>query len=270
MPNRIIKESITTSCEVDNLTPEEERLFYRLIVVCDDYGRMDARPPMLRAKCFPLKIDSVKDEDIEKWLTSLIKQQLIQIYIVENKPYLQMSTWEKHQQVRAKRSKFPAPDSNMIADDINCNQMQSNVPENPYPYPNLESESLSLYESTPPAPLQEIVDLYNSICKSLPKVKELTEKRKDKLRGLWRDKQDIELFNMIFTKAEESDFLSGRDGKWSNCGFDWLINKNNAIKVIEGNYSNKSPTRTEEPEAWETIREWGKKKEAQLKHDADN
>ena len=258
MPNRIIKESITTSCEVDNLTPEEERLFYRLIVVCDDYGRMDARPPMLRAKCFPLKIDSVKDEDIEKWLTSLIKQQLIQIYIVENKPYLQMSTWEKHQQVRAKRSKFPAPDSNMIADDINCNQMQSNVPENPYPYPypypNLESESLSLYESMSPAPLQEIVELYNSLCKSLPKVKELTEKRKDKVRGIWKEKQDIELFSMLFTKAEESEFLSGRDGKWSNCGFDWLINKNNAIKVLEGNYDNKRASSN--PPGWSNLKEW--------------
>ena len=42
MPNRIIKESICTSCEIDSLTPEQEVFFYRLIVNCDDYGRMDA------------------------------------------------------------------------------------------------------------------------------------------------------------------------------------------------------------------------------------
>ena len=49
MPNRIIKESICTSDTIDQLSPEEEIFFYRLIVNCDDYGRMDARPQILRA-----------------------------------------------------------------------------------------------------------------------------------------------------------------------------------------------------------------------------
>jgi len=53
VPNRIIKESICTSNEIDALKPEEEILFYRIIVNCDDFGRMDARLPILRAKCFP-------------------------------------------------------------------------------------------------------------------------------------------------------------------------------------------------------------------------
>ncbi len=130
MPNRIIKESVTTSNEIDCLTAEEERFFYRLIVVCDDYGRMDARSSILRAKCFPLKIDSIKDKDIEKWLDALIKQDLVEVYIVGGKKYLQMSTWGKHQQKRAKYSKYPSPDEGMKSDAINCNQEIPNVPEN--------------------------------------------------------------------------------------------------------------------------------------------
>ena len=39
--------------------------------------------------------------------------------------------------------------------------------------------------------------------------------------------------------SESSDFLSGRNGAWPGCSFDWLINYNNAIKVIEGAYDNK-------------------------------
>ena len=136
MPNRIIKESICTSNEIETLTPEQEILFYRIIVNCDDYGRMDARLPILRAKCFPLRIDKIKDKDIQGWLDALIKQGLIYIYAVDGKQYLQMTTWEKHQQVRAKRSKFPAPDNGVITSDINGNQMQSDVPENP-----IQSES---------------------------------------------------------------------------------------------------------------------------------
>jgi hypothetical protein len=42
----------------------------------------------------------------------------------------------------------------------------------------------------------------------------------------------------IFTLADESDFLSGRKSPNSWCGFDWLINSTNALKVIEGNYKN--------------------------------
>ena len=128
MPNRILKESITTSCEIDSLTPEVERFFYRLIVVCDDFGRMSARPSILRAKCFPLKLDKVKDKDITKWLQSLVDNGLIIIYSAsDGKTYLQMATWEKHQQKRAKHSKYPAPANGMISNDISCNQLQSNV-----------------------------------------------------------------------------------------------------------------------------------------------
>ncbi len=130
MPNRIIKESITTSCEINKLTAEEERLFYRLIVICDDFGRMLAHPSIIRAKCFPLKLDKIRDKDITKWLQSLIDKGLIIIYSTENgKEYLQMATWEKHQQRRAKFSKYPAPGNGVISNDINCNQLQTNVPE---------------------------------------------------------------------------------------------------------------------------------------------
>lgn len=43
MPNRMIKESICTSETLAQLTPEEERLFYRLLVNADDFGRFDGR-----------------------------------------------------------------------------------------------------------------------------------------------------------------------------------------------------------------------------------
>lgn len=92
------------------------------------------------------------------------------------------------------------------------------------------------------APHQKIADLYNKTCKSLPQVREVTEKRKEKIRVLWRDKPEIDIFELLFIKAEESEFLSGRSGKWGGCSFDWLINYNNAIKVLEGNYDNKNGT----------------------------
>jgi hypothetical protein len=135
VPNRIIKESIVTSDNLNELSPEEEVFFYRLMVVCDDFGRMDARPQIILAKCFPLKTHIIKIEKIITWLKALRQQDLLRIYEVEGKQYLYMTTWDKHQQKRAKKSKYPEPpdndsyDNNLISSDINCNQVQANVPE---------------------------------------------------------------------------------------------------------------------------------------------
>jgi len=129
MPNRIIKESICTSENLNNLTAEEEAFFYRLIVNSDDYGRLDGRAAIVRARCYPLRLDTVTDTNIEKWLKALVAAGLVHTYKVNNKTYLQVDTWERHQQKRAKHSKFPGPDGNVIADDINCKHMITYVPE---------------------------------------------------------------------------------------------------------------------------------------------
>ena len=55
MPNRILKESICASDTIDGLSWFEEVLFYRLIVNCDDYGRFDGRPSIIKNRLFPLK-----------------------------------------------------------------------------------------------------------------------------------------------------------------------------------------------------------------------
>ena len=141
MPNRILKDSICTSDNVDELTAFQETFFYRLIVNCDDYGRMDARAKILAARLFPLK--SLKEEQVKDALRALADADLILIYEVDGRPYLQMKTWERHQQVRARKSKYPSPDEvvceQMEADGSNCLQMISNdikCPRNP-----IQSES---------------------------------------------------------------------------------------------------------------------------------
>jgi hypothetical protein len=52
MPNRIIKESICTSDTIDQMSCFEECFWHRLIVNCDDYGRFDARPAVLKSRLF--------------------------------------------------------------------------------------------------------------------------------------------------------------------------------------------------------------------------
>jgi len=130
MPNRFIKESICTSETINQLSAEEERLFYRLIVNCDDFGRMDARPEIIRSKCFPWKIEKIKIKDIEAWILRLAAVELILLYTNSGKRYLEFITWQDHQQVRANKSKYPGPcddGSSLLSIDINSNQIHGDI-----------------------------------------------------------------------------------------------------------------------------------------------
>ena len=105
MPNRIIKESICRSEEIDSLSWFEEVLFYRLIVTCDDFGRYDGRAKIIKGSCFPLK--DVTEKDIEKALGKLSAVGLVRVYESQGRPYLQLVTWADHQRIRNQKSKYP-------------------------------------------------------------------------------------------------------------------------------------------------------------------
>ncbi len=131
MPNRIIRESIRKSGSIDGLTWFEEVFFYRLITACDDFGRYDARPKILKADLFPLK-DGVTLRQISDALHRLSTAGMVQVYEYDQKPFLQLTAWTRHQQVRNKKSKFPAPGGEgggLPPFDINCGQSQADVPD---------------------------------------------------------------------------------------------------------------------------------------------
>ena len=124
MPNRIIKETICTSENVEQLTSFQETAFIRLIVNCDDFGRFFGNPKILAARLFPLK--EVSTETMSETLEALVSADLVIVYESDGKQFVQLKTWEDHQQKRATKSKFPDPPVNQIpADDINCNQLKS-------------------------------------------------------------------------------------------------------------------------------------------------
>ena len=107
MPNRILKESVCTSDTIARLTDFQECLFYRLIVTVDDYGRYDARPAILKGKVFPLK--DVCAEQITAALDALALAGLVRLYMVDGRPFMQLSSWKTHQRPPRCIAKYPAP-----------------------------------------------------------------------------------------------------------------------------------------------------------------
>ncbi|MBQ9679830.1 MAG: hypothetical protein IJV48_03995 [Ruminococcus sp.] len=103
----------------------------------------------------------------------------------------------------------------------------------------------------PPFDYQSVIDCFNSTCVSLPKVQKLTNKRRKAIRNAAEMLDDM-TFADLFQKVEQSDFLTGRSGKWS-CGFDWIMKPANLTKIIEGNYQNQTksiPDNTDYSKGW--------------------
>ena len=86
-------------------------------------------------------------------------------------------------------------------------------------------------------PYQQIIEDYNKTCTDLAKVEKLTDARKHAIRVLLRNGYTPDQLHTVFLKAQQSDFLAGRRGRWK-AAFDWLLDESNMVKVLEGQYSN--------------------------------
>lgn len=126
MPTRYLKPGICDSEAIDKCTPMAECLFYRLLVNVDDFGRLDARPAVIKARCFPLK-ELMTAQEIDDLLVVLVRASLIQVYTTVNgSRYLQLLKWDNVP--RSKESKFPAFDENCIRLYTDVNDPHTNLP----------------------------------------------------------------------------------------------------------------------------------------------
>lgn len=123
MPNRILREGILTSPSVAKLNWAEEVFYRRLMSVVDDFGRYFGDVGMLRAACYPRQLNKVSDSDIGKWLDAVSVAGLVRVYRASDREnYIELAKFG--QQVRAKKSKFPDPSSECVAD---AQQVQTNA-----------------------------------------------------------------------------------------------------------------------------------------------
>jgi len=145
----------------------------------------------------------------------------------------------------------------------NVEQTLGNTPANvqlptPTPTPTPKIEDIPSSSPTlPSCPHDDLIGLYRQHLPNLPQPrKELwTGPRARNLQSRWRwvltatrddgtryaetTDQAIGWFNRFFEAVAESDFLTGRDGKWQGCDLAWLVKAENFAKVVQGNYANR-------------------------------
>ena len=95
-------------------------------------------------------------------------------------------------------------------------------------------EDMACAKTTP----QQIVDLYNSICKSFPSVRSLSEARKKAINARLNT-YTLDDFKTLFENAESSAFLKGANNRNWVATFDWLVKDANMAKVLDGNYGDR-------------------------------
>jgi uncharacterized protein YdaU (DUF1376 family) len=123
--------------------------------------------------------------------------------------------------------------------DANPSETQNNLNHEPLTINHIDKPLVGNKVSS--CPYQEIVDLFNSTLSCLPAVRQITEKRKKAMNVRWKEsekRQSLEWWQRFFEHINQSDFLTGRNGSWGACCFDWILKQENFVKILEGNYDN--------------------------------
>jgi uncharacterized protein YdaU (DUF1376 family) len=128
-------------------------------------------------------------------------------------------------------------------------QSEGNAPitHNTLPITQIEAKAspdLGKPKSVPPAPIQEIVEMYNTILPELPQTVVVNDSRKRAIAARWRevvtaDKLDrqggLDFFRWYFEMVKTSKFLTGKSKDWK-ADMDFLFNPSKFPRVIEGTY----------------------------------
>jgi hypothetical protein len=91
-------------------------------------------------------------------------------------------------------------------------------------------------------PYLEIQEAFNTILGDFfPRCNAMTKQRKDALRMRFKTDEKTRTLEwwreQFFPLIARSEFLTGRNGKWTNCNFDWILKPANFQKIREGTYN---------------------------------
>jgi hypothetical protein len=108
MRARNIKPDFFRDAELAEVTVETRYLFIGLWCLADREGKLKDHPKQIRFEVFP---ETKTKDDIETMLKSLVEHGLIIRYVVENKRFIKVTNFLKHQSPHTteKRSEIPEP-----------------------------------------------------------------------------------------------------------------------------------------------------------------
>lgn len=234
---RMIDPNIWQSENFNKLSTLAKLVFIGLFSQADDEGRGRANAIFLKSMLFPYNED-MRSADIEKALCEISSNMSVVFYSCDGSNYYSLYNWDKWQKIdKPKSSELPAFEENnteirRLFDERSTNDSRK-VP------PNKNKNRIRIEEEENKR--EKIKDIYCSICTNLPQIQKLTDKRKKAIDNFLRD-FTFEQFEEICTKANNSDFLIGKNDRGWKADFDFLMRTDKATNILEGKYANTSKT----------------------------
>ncbi len=115
------------------------------------------------------------------------------------------------------------------------NKLNNIVNTKVFTHTKVENQSDVLSDSN--QKYDDVLLLYNTVCLELSKVLKLSAKRKKQIDKMFSLGYSLEDFKKVFENTQKSSFLLGKSSNSNfRANFDWLIEENNFLKVLEGNY----------------------------------
>jgi len=121
---------------------------------------------------------------------------------------------------------------------------QEPLTNNQEPYLEVAKATRPRQAGTPPAPVEQIVEMYNTMLPMLSAVTVVNDSRRRAISSRWRevvtaDKLDrekgLEFFQWFFDMVSKSKFLTGRVKDWK-ADIDFLFNASKFPRIVEGTY----------------------------------
>lgn len=235
--SRNIKPGFFFNTDLADIEPLGRLLFIGMWTIADREGRLldDAR--WIKAQTLPYD-----NCDIDALLNELAKKKFIIRYEAKGNKYIEIANFTKHQNPHKdeKSKEYPAYKGRKSTIQVRCKN-GVNTTQEPNEHQTNPADSLILI----PDSLILIPDSFNALCPSLPKMTKITDKRKKTINARLKD-YPPDVLETAFKKAEASSFLTGNNDRRWTADFDWLMNENNLIKVLEGKYDNKGGGKDEE------------------------
>jgi hypothetical protein len=190
------------------------------------------------------KLYGVDKRTITRWITNLKDCGFVTLDLI----YYTNSKRVRKRKITLVKEFSPRMTSLSLGDDDNVSRavddivlppIDANVQDNNTSINNIKKNStrVSTTRATEVSPqkqhpILDTIDIYHNTCCSLMHYK-YNQKDLFSITNFINTVGDVKGY---FEKVNESDFLSGRNGKWKLCNFKWLINPVNMQKVLDGNY----------------------------------
>ena len=160
----------------------------------------------------------IDESKVERILKSLKSEQQIEQQTSSKNRLISITNWEFYQQSEQQNEQ-------QTNNKRTTNEQQVNTNKN---IKNDKNERKDI--------CQNILDLFNKICCSFGRVKNITKNRAETISDSLKT-YSVDDFKKVFEKAEQSDFLKGNNSRNWSASFDWLIKEDNMAKVLEGKYN---------------------------------